>query len=55
MAWTALRQGLYATSGIMLMGDALETGVLEAPAGGKVAWTAHADLAEAQQRPLPAN
>ena len=31
----------------MLMGDALETGVLAAPADGKVAWAAHADLAEA--------
>lgn len=46
-AWTALRNGFYAASGIALLGDALETGVLEAPADGKVAWTAHADLAEA--------
>ena len=29
------------------MGNAWETGVIEAPADGKVAWTAHADLAEA--------
>lgn len=47
LAWTALRNGFYATSGIALMGDAMETGVLEAPADGKVSWTAHADLAEA--------
>ncbi len=47
LAWTALRNGFYAASGIMLMGDALTTGVLEAPADGKVSWTAHADLAEA--------
>ena len=47
LAWTALRHGFYAASGVMLMGDALETGVIEAPADGKVAWTAHADLAEA--------
>ena len=47
LAWTALRHGFYAASGIMLMGDALKTGVLEAPADGKVAWTTHADLAEA--------
>ena len=47
LAWTALRHGFYAASGIMLMGDALRTGVLEAPADGKVSWTAHADLAEA--------
>ncbi|MBC8122484.1 MAG: NAD(P)H-binding protein [Gemmatimonadaceae bacterium] len=47
LAWTALRNGFYAASGIALMGDALETGVLEAPVDGKVSWTAHADLAEA--------
>jgi len=29
------------------MGNAMETGVIEAPADGKVSWTAHADLAEA--------
>ncbi|MBC7799086.1 MAG: NAD(P)H-binding protein [Gemmatimonadaceae bacterium] len=45
--WTALRHGFYAASGIALMGDATETGVVEAPADGKVSWTAHADLAEA--------
>ena len=47
VAWTALRHGFYAESGLMLMGDALKTGVIEAPADGKVAWTSHADLAEA--------
>jgi NAD(P)H dehydrogenase (quinone) len=47
LAWTALRHGFYAESGVMLMGDALKTGVIEAPADGKVSWTAHADLAEA--------
>ena len=47
LAWTALRHGFYAASGIALMGDALETGLIEAPADGKVSWTAHADLAEA--------
>ena len=47
LEWTALRHGFYAASGIMLMGDALETGVLAAPADGKTAWTAHADLAQA--------
>ncbi len=47
IAWTALRHGFYAASGIALMGDTMETGVLEAPADGKVSWTAHADLAEA--------
>ena len=47
LAWTALRHGFYAESGLMLMGDAPKTGALEAPADGKVAWTSHADLAEA--------
>jgi uncharacterized protein YbjT (DUF2867 family) len=47
LAWTALRNGFYAASGVALMGDALTTGVLAAPADGAVSWTAHADLAEA--------
>lgn len=47
LAWTALRNGFYAASGLALMGDALKTGAIEAPADGKVSWTAHADLAEA--------
>ncbi len=47
LAWTALRHGFYAASALQLMGDALETGVIKAPADGKVSWTAHADLAEA--------
>lgn len=47
LKWTALRNGFYAESGIALMGDALDTGIIAAPADGKVAWTAHTDLAEA--------
>lgn len=47
LAWTALRNGFYASSGIALLGDALQTGLVEAPSDGKVSWTAHADLAEA--------
>ncbi len=47
LAWTSLRNGFYASSGLMFLGDALKTGVLEVPADGKVSWTAHADLAEA--------
>lgn len=47
LAWTALRNGFYASSGLMLLGDALKTGVIEAPADGKVSWTAHDDLAKA--------
>lgn len=47
LAWTALRHGFYAASGLGFMGDAPQTGVLAAPADGEVSWTAHADLAEA--------
>ena len=47
LAWTALRNGFYAASGLALMGDALKTCVIEAPSDGKVSWTVHADLAEA--------
>ncbi len=47
MKWTSLRNGFYAASGIQLLGDAWKTGLLEAPADGKVSWTAHVDLAEA--------
>ncbi len=47
LAWTALRNGFYASSGMMFIGDALKTGALEVPVDGKVSWTTHADLAEA--------
>ena len=47
LAWTSLRNGFYASSGVAFMGDSPETGLLEAPADGPVAWAAHADLAEA--------
>ncbi len=47
LTWTALRNGFYASTAISLMGDARKTGVIEAPPDGKVAWTAHADLADA--------
>ena len=46
LQWTALRNGFYASSGIAMMGNAFETGLLEAPADGAVSWTAHDDLAE---------
>ena len=46
LAWTALRHGFYASAGVLFMGEAIHTGELEAPADGKVSWTAHADLAE---------
>jgi NAD(P)H dehydrogenase (quinone) len=47
VAFTSLRNGFYATSGLMLMGQAVQTGQLIAPEDGPVSWTAHADLAEA--------
>lgn len=47
LRWTALRHGFYGTSGIMMMGEGLRSGVVETPGDGPVAWTAHDDLAEA--------
>ncbi len=47
IAFTALRNGFYASSALMFMGRALETGELLAPEDGPVSWTAHADLADA--------
>ena len=47
MAWTALRNGFYASTVPMMVGDAVSSGVLAAPSDGKVSWTAHADLAAA--------
>ncbi|WP_410667517.1 SDR family oxidoreductase [Amycolatopsis sp. cmx-4-68] len=45
--FTALRNGFYAGTVPMLLGPALETGELVAPADGPVSWTERADLAEA--------
>ncbi len=45
--FTSLRNGFYAASGAMLLGDALKSGELAVPEDGPVSWTAHADLAEA--------
>ncbi len=47
VAFISLRNWFYAASGLMLMGQALETGQLVAPEDGPVSWTAHADLTEA--------
>lgn len=44
---TALRNGFYASTVPMLLGNALQTGELVAPADGPVSWTTHDDLAEA--------
>jgi NAD(P)H dehydrogenase (quinone) len=43
----ALRNGFYASTVPMLVGRALETGELVAPADGPVSWTTHGDLAAA--------
>lgn len=45
--WTALRNGFYADSAAMFMGRDWQGGKIVAPADGKVAWTAHSDLAAA--------
>ena len=50
--WTALRNGFYASTVPQLIGDAATTGVVAAPADGKVAWTTHDDLAAAAARIL---
>ena len=51
-AWTSLRNGFYATTVPRLLGDAARSGVLAAPADGKVSWTTHADLAAGAARIL---
>ncbi|MER7794306.1 NAD(P)H-binding protein [Streptomyces sp. NPDC097640] len=45
--FTSLRNGFYVGTIPHLLGRALETGQLVAPADGPVSWTAHDDLAEA--------
>ena len=45
--FTALRNGFYSSSALMILGDALKTGEIVAPEDGPVAWTTHEDLAEA--------
>ncbi|MDN5914484.1 MAG: SDR family oxidoreductase [Pseudonocardia sp.] len=47
VGFTVLRNGFYAATAVMLLGDAVETGELALPEDGPVAWTAHSDLAEA--------
>ncbi|MGH8881019.1 MAG: NmrA family NAD(P)-binding protein [Stackebrandtia sp.] len=47
IGFTALRNGFYASTVPLLLGQALETGELVAPVDGPVSWTTHADLAEA--------
>lgn len=45
--WTSLRDGFHAASGFWMVGEGLQSGVIESPVDGKTCWTAHADLAEA--------
>ncbi|MEV8526184.1 SDR family oxidoreductase [Streptomyces sp. NPDC052000] len=45
--FTSLRNGFYATSAAHFLDSATKSGRLVLPADGPVAWTAHADLAEA--------
>jgi NAD(P)H dehydrogenase (quinone) len=47
LAWTALRNGFYADAALMFMGREWKQGRIAAPLDGKVAWTTHADLADA--------
>ena len=47
VAFTSLRNGFYASTVPMLLGDALATGELIAPEDGPVSWTDHPDLAAA--------
>lgn len=50
--WTALRHGFYAASALGMHGHGLKAGSLVGPEDGKVAWTTHDDLAEADARLL---
>ncbi|KAJ1550359.1 hypothetical protein HK096_007358 [Nowakowskiella sp. JEL0078] len=43
--FTALRNGFYASSLLLLIGDAPKSGKIVAPRDGPVAWTTHDDLA----------
>lgn len=47
VAWTALRNGFYASTLGFHLPAALATGELRLPADGPVSWTAHDDLADA--------
>ena len=46
VAFIALRNGFYAESARLFLGNASKTGELVAPEDGPVAWTSQADLAE---------
>ncbi|WP_411283694.1 NAD(P)H-binding protein [Lapillicoccus sp.] len=46
ISFTALRNGFYASTLGMYLGDAFTTGTIVLPEDGPVSWTAHSDLAE---------
>ncbi len=46
VAFTALRNGFYATTAVHFVSQALQSGTLVAPEDGPVSWTAHTDLTE---------
>ena len=45
--FTSLRNGFYASSAVMMVGRAYQTGEIVAPPDGPVSWTTHDDLADA--------
>ena len=47
LPWISLRNGFYASSAVGFVGEGLKAGRISVPADGKVAWTTHADLADA--------
>lgn len=55
IAFTALRNGFYASTVLRLLGDAARTGEIVLPEDGPVSWTAHADLADAAVHSLTAD
>jgi len=55
LAWTALRHGFYAESALAMNARGFASSTLAAPQDGKVAWTTHDDLAEADARLLLGN
>jgi NAD(P)H dehydrogenase (quinone) len=47
VAYTALRNGFYASTTVWMLRSALESGELVLPEDGPVSWTAHTDLVDA--------
>ena len=54
LRYTSLRHGFYAESCLQMVGDGLQSGDLRTPEDGPIAWTARADLAEADAAILAA-